>query len=75
MIKEHLICVKQILDNLVTGIYKGMGYIVIFVIVFGLCFFFVYPYYFEYEYIENCLQKGYEKNLCEKNFQDFLEMN
>ena len=58
MTEGRQICVKQISDKVVNLIHKGVGYIVI----LALLFFFLYPYYQKYDYINECISKGRTKN-------------
>ncbi len=74
MIKERQICVKQILDKFITGIYKGLGYTVIFVILFGLALLFLFPHYQEYTYMKECKQKGRTQEWCEQTWLELKMM-
>ena len=55
MTKERQICVRPILDKIVSFIYRCIGYVVILIMIFlgvlFLFFIFIYPYYQEYDYM------------------------
>lgn len=70
MIKEHQICVKQILDKFVSFIYRCIGYALIFIIVL----FFVYPYYQEYDYMQKC-QQDRTKDWCEQTWLELQRLD
>ena len=71
MTEERQICVKQISDKAVRGIL----YCIIFALICGIAFFFLYPYYQEYTYKKDCLQNGHRKEWCEKTWQELLELD
>lgn len=75
MTEEHQICVKQILDKAVSGIYKIALYCIVFVLIYVIAFFFLYPHYQEYAYKKDCLQNGQQKEWCEKTWQELLELD
>lgn len=75
MIEERRICVKQILDKIIGGIYKSICYVIVIVLILGISFFFLYPHYQEYVYKKDCLQNGRQKEWCEKTWQELLELD
>ncbi len=75
MVKERQICVKQILDNFARGIYKGLGYMGILIVLIGLALFFLYPHYHEYEYMKECRQEGHAQEWCEQTWQELRAMD
>ena len=75
MTEEHRICAKQISDKAVRGIYKSVIYCIVFALICGIAFFFLYPYYQEYAYKKDCLQNGHQKEWCEKTWQELLELD
>jgi len=75
MTEERQICVKRILDKVVSIIYKSVLYCIVFVLICGIGLFFIYPHYQEYAYKKDCLQSGHPKEWCEKTWQELLELN
>ena len=75
MIKEHLICVKQILDKIISYIYKSVLYCIVFSLLCGVIFLFLYPYYNEYIYKKNCQKSEYSKIWCEQTWLELEELN
>ena len=75
MTEEHRICVKQILGKAVRGIYKSALYCILFALIYGVAFFFLYPYYQEYAYKKDCLQNGHQEEWCTKTWQELSELD
>ena len=75
MIEERRIYVKQILDKKIGGIYKSICYFIVIVLILGISFFFLYPHYQEYVYMEDCQQNGHHKDWCEKTWLELLELD
>ena len=75
MTEERRICVKQILDKVVSVTYKSALYCIVFALICGIAFFFLYPHYQEYVYKKDCLQNGHQKEWCEKNWLELLELD
>lgn len=71
MTKERQICVRLILDKLVSLIYRCVGYIVI----LAILVFFLYPYYQEYDYMKNCQQDGRSKSRCEQTWKELRALD
>ena len=40
----------------------------------GISFFFLYPHYQKYTYMEDCKQNGHQKDWCEKTWLELLEL-
>ena len=75
MTEEQKICAKQILDKIVSGVYKCTIYFVVFAIIFCVFFFFLYPYYLKYDYISECKANGRAENWCEKTWAELEELD
>ena len=76
MTEERRICVKQILDKVVRGIYKSTLYCIVFALICGIAFFFLYPHYQEYAYKKRLLAKrSSKKNGAKKNWLELLELD
>ncbi len=79
MTKERQICVRPILDKIVSFIYRCMGYVVILIMIFlgvlFLFFIFIYPYYQEYDYMKNCQQDGRSKSQCEQTWKELRALD
>lgn len=75
MIKEHLIRVKQILDKIVSYMYMSVLYFIIFSLLCGILFLFLYPYYNEYIYKKNCQKSGHSKIWCEQTWLELEELD
>ena len=75
MTEERRIYAKQISDKVVSGIYKSVLYCIVFVLICVVAFFFLYPYYQEYAYKNDCLQNGHQKEWCEKTWQELSELD
>ena len=71
MTKERQICVRPILDKIVSFIYRCVGYIVI----LAILVFFLYPYYQEYDYMKNCQQDGRSKSQCEQTWKELRALD
>ena len=56
MTEESRICVKRISDKAVRCIYKSVLYCIVFALICGIAFFFIYPHYQEYTYKKDCLK-------------------
>ena len=75
MTEEQKICVKQILDKIVSGIYKCTIYFVIVAIIFCVVFFFLYPCYLKYDYISECTGNGHTQDWCEETWAELQEID
>ena len=79
MTKERQICVRPILDKIVSFIYRCIGYVVILIMIFlgvlFLFFIFIYPYYQEYDYMKNCQQDGRSKSRCEQTWKELRALD
>ena len=75
MTEERRICVNRTSDKAVRGIYKSVLYCIVFALICGIVFFFLYPYYQEYAYKKDCLQNGHQEEWCEKTWQELLELD
>ena len=71
MTKERQICVRPILDKIVSFVYRCVGYIVI----LAILVFFLYPYYQEYDYMKNCQQDGCSKSQCEQTWKELRALD
>lgn len=75
MTKEHKICVRQISDKLLVGIYKSIGYAIILMLILIVSFFFIYPHYEKYSYMQECLKDNYSQKWCERTWQELLALD
>lgn len=71
MSEEPQICVRQILDKVVSLIYKGIGYVAI----LAILLFFLYPYYQEYDYMKNCQQNDRSRSQCEQSWAELRALD
>lgn len=74
MTEKRRVCTKPILDKIVSGIYKFIGYFIIIILILGISFFSLYPHYQKYTYMEDCKQNGHQKDWCEKTWLELLEL-
>ena len=75
MTEERRICVKQILDKIIGGIYKSISFFIVIVLILGISFFFLYPHYQKYVYTKDCQQTRHSKDWCEKTWLELLELD
>jgi len=75
MTEERRICVKQILDRIVSFIYKGVLYSIVIAMILGVGLFFLYPHYQKYAYTKDCQQIGHPKDWCEKTWLELSELD
>ena len=47
---------------------------IIIILILGISFFFLYPHYQKYTYMEDCKQNGHQKDWCEKTWLELLEL-
>lgn len=75
VIEERRTCVKQILDRIISFIYKGVLYSIVVAIILGVGVFFLYPHYQKYTYTKDCQQTGRSKEWCEKTWFELSELD
>lgn len=75
MSEGRRICVRQILDKFVSGIYKGAGYAVILIFFIGFFLLFIYPHYQEYDYMKKCQQGEYQEDWCKRTWIELQKLD
>lgn len=70
MILEHPICVKKILDKIITFILTFIGISVI----LGISYLLLLPYFREYEFINSCLSEKHLIDFCQAEWNTLKNM-
>ena len=65
------ICVKKILDRVVSFFLAAIGVCAI----LAISIWFILPYYQEFNYIQTCIEEGHDKKWCQQVWKDLENLD